>query len=243
MSATNPFHQKTVVVSGATKGIGRAVVEKFAAAGANIAFCARSQADVYALELELQQRYPQQLFLGRVVDMGVKAQVLAFADHILQFSGQVDVLVNNAGLFEPGSIHTEADGVLEKLTETNVYSAYHLSRALLPGMMLRKSGHIFNICSTASITAYTNGGSYCITKFALLGMTKVLREELKPYAIKVTAVLPGATYTHSWSASDLPESRFMQAADVADTIYAAATLSPSAVIEEILMRPMEGDID
>ncbi len=243
MSDTLPFHQKTIVVTGATKGIGLAIVEKYASSGANIAFCARSAAAVSALQSSLQQRYPQQQFLGLALDMGKRPEVAAFGEAIKQFCKAVDLLVNNAGVFEPGSIHTEAEGVLEKLTEVNVYSAYHLTRALLPAMMARKNGHIFNICSTASITAYTNGGSYCITKFALLGMTKVLREELKDHRIKVTAVLPGATYTDSWAASDLPESRFMQASDVADTIYAASVLSPSAVIEEILMRPLAGDIN
>ena len=145
-------------------------------------------------------------------------------------------------MFLPGSIATEEAGVLEKLTETNVYSAYHLTRGLLPYMLKQQSGHIFMMCSTASITAYTNGGSYCITKFALLGMAKVLRQELKDQHIKVTAILPGATYTDSWQGTDLPRERFMEAQDVADAIIAAAQLSPSAVIEEILMRPMAGDI-
>jgi NADP-dependent 3-hydroxy acid dehydrogenase YdfG len=98
------------------------------------------------------------------------------------------------------------------------------------------------MCSTASITAYTNGGSYCISKFALYGLTKVLREELKPHHIKVTAILPGATLTTSWEGVNLPEERFMKPQDVAETIWSAYHLSPSAVIEEILMRPQLGDI-
>jgi short-subunit dehydrogenase len=125
---------------------------------------------------------------------------------------------------------------------TNVHSAYHLTRLLLPDMMTRQTGHIFNICSTASIMPYTNGGSYCISKFALYGMTQVLREELKPHGIKVTAVLPGATLTASWEGTDLPESRFMKAEDIAKTILGAYQLSANTVIEEILLRPQLGDI-
>jgi short-subunit dehydrogenase len=109
-------------------------------------------------------------------------------------------------------------------------------------MLDQKKGHIFMICSTASIMAYPNGGSYCVSKFALYGMTKVFREELKPHGIKVTAVLPGATLTDSWSETDLPKERFMQAQDVAESIWSAYHLSPSAVIEELLMRPQLGDI-
>jgi len=157
--------------------------------------------------------------------------------------GEIGILVNNAGIFEPGAIHNEAEGVLERQMATNVFSGYHLSRMFLPQMIERCSGHIFNICSVASIKAYTNGGSYCISKYAVYGMTKVLREELKPYKIKVTAILPGATLSGSWEGTTLPESRFMQAADIADAVFMASQLSAGAVIEEILMRPMEGDIE
>jgi short-subunit dehydrogenase len=99
------------------------------------------------------------------------------------------------------------------------------------------------MCSTASITAYTNGGSYCVSKFALYGLSKVLREELKPHGVKVTAILPGATYTASWEGVDLPPERFMKAEDVASAISNAYGMSPGAVAEEILIRPQLGDIE
>jgi short-subunit dehydrogenase len=110
-------------------------------------------------------------------------------------------------------------------------------------MMEAKKGHIFTICSTASIMAYPNGGSYCISKFALYGMTKVLREEMKPHNVKVTAVLPGATFTDSWKGVDLPEERFIDSMDIAESIWATYSLSPRAVVEEILIRPQLGDLD
>ena len=106
-----------------------------------------------------------------------------------------------------GAIHEEPDGHLETMINTNLYSAYHLTRGVLPGMMHDRIGHIFNICSIASIMPYANGGSYSISKYAMLGMTKVLREEMKSHGIRVTAVMPGATYTASWEGVDLPESR------------------------------------
>jgi NADP-dependent 3-hydroxy acid dehydrogenase YdfG len=150
--------------------------------------------------------------------------------------------VNNTGVFIPGQIHSEKPGMLEKMVETNLYSAYHVSRGVIPVMMRKKSGHIFNICSTASIMPYVNGGSYCISKFALYGMTKVLREEMKPHNIRVTAVLPGATLTASWEGVDLPAERFMKSEDIADAIWGVYNLSGQSVVEEILIRPQLGDI-
>jgi short-subunit dehydrogenase len=124
----------------------------------------------------------------------------------------------------------------------NLYSAYYTTRGLIASMKTRGQGHVFTLCSIASIKAYPNGGSYAISKFALLGLTKVLREELKPSGIRVTAVLPGATRTSSWDAVALPEERFMKPEDVADAVYGAYSLSPRSVVEEILIRPQLGDI-
>ncbi|HEY9116397.1 MAG TPA: SDR family oxidoreductase, partial [Roseivirga sp.] len=134
------------------------------------------------------------------------------------------------------------EGNLEQMIETNLYSAYHLTRALLGGMKERKDGHIFTTGSIAGFTAYANGGSYAISKFALLGFTKCLREELKEFGIRVTSILPGATYTASWEGVDLPKSRFMRAQDIAEAIYACHALSKQTVVEEIVLRPQLGDI-
>jgi short-subunit dehydrogenase len=109
--------------------------------------------------------------------------------------------------------------------------------------MLKKGrGHIFNICSIASLNAYENGGSYSISKFALLGFSKNLRLELKDKGIKVTAVCPGAVYTNSWAGSGVDPQRIMEANDIAEMIYAATQLSPQAVVEDIVMRPLLGDL-
>jgi short-subunit dehydrogenase len=109
-------------------------------------------------------------------------------------------------------------------------------------MKAAKAGHIFNLCSVASLAAYPGGGAYSISKFALLGFSKNLRNELKEHGIKVTAVIPGAAYTDSWKSSGISEERFMQAADIAKMVYAASQLSPQAAVEEIVMRPQLGDL-
>jgi short-subunit dehydrogenase len=103
-------------------------------------------------------------------------------------------------------------------------------------------GHIFNICSIAALKAYPQGGSYSISKFALDGFSKNLREELKNTGIKVTGVYPGATYTNSWAESGVTPTRIMEAQDIATMIYSATQLSPQAVVEDIVMRPLLGDL-
>ena len=220
-----------IVVTGGTKGIGRAIADRFIGEGFDAVVCARSIDGIAGPGL-----------LPVAADLSTRDGVRVLLDYIQSLNRSVDVLVNNAGTFLPGQIHNEAEGTFEQLINTNVASAYHLTRGLVGDMIVRQQGHIFMMCSTASITAYTNGGSYCISKFALLGMSRVLREELKPHGVKVTAILPGATLTASWEGSGLPEERFMKPEDVAHSAWAAYSLSKSAVVEEILIRPQLGDI-
>ncbi|MEY4927147.1 MAG: hypothetical protein RI894_1583 [Bacteroidota bacterium] len=231
-----------IIITGATKGIGLALVKLFALQGFNVAFCARTVDAVNGLVAELQNKYPTQSFFGQSVDMREKTQVKAFGKEVLAHFKTIDILVNNAGVFLPGAISKEDEDTLETLIETNVYSAYHLTRTILPAMIAQNDGHIFNMCSIASITAYPTGGSYSISKFALLGFSKVLREELKPKNIRVTALLPGATLTPAWGETSLPESRFMAADDIAKIVLNVWNLGKSTVVEEILIRPQLGDI-
>ena len=233
--------QKLAIVSGGTQGIGRAIAEQFAQNGFDIVISARKEADLASSQAFIEKQYAVKCFIYQA-DLSIKAQVFALADYVLSLGRKIDVLVNNAGTFLPGNVHEEADGILEKLIETNLYSAYYLTKGLSKNMVEQKSGHIFNICSVASLMAYPNGGSYSISKFAMLGFSKVLREEMKNFGVKVTSIMPGAVYTNSWAGAGIPEERFMKPSDVAKTIWGAYDLSASAVIEDIVMRPQEGDI-
>lgn len=234
--------RKLIVVTGGSKGIGRAIIEKFISQGFDTITCSRNAGDLQMMKQELEKTYPGSLIYFKRADMAVKDQVKAFAEYVLSLNRHPDVLVNNAGYFAPGSISTEPEGNLESMIDANLYSAYYTTRGLVQVMKNRKSGHIFNICSIASIKAYDNGGSYAISKFALLGFSKCLREELKGDNIRVTAVLPGATKTRSWEGVDLPDHRFIRVEDIADTIYSAYALSTNSVVEEIIIRPQSGDI-
>jgi len=236
-----------VVITGASKGMGKAMAEKFAANSHNLILCARSELQLYKTMEELLLKYPAAIIKCLPTDLSDLAAAKSFGNWAQEQAAKmpgktVDILINNAGQFLPGSIYNEEEGLLENMMAANLYSAYTLTRVLLPAMMEKKKGHIFNICSIASLNAYKNGGAYSISKFALLGFSKNLREEMKPYGIKVTAVMPGAVYTDSWKGSDISPQRIMESEDIAELVYTAASLSPQAVVEDIIVRPQLGDL-
>lgn len=233
---------KLIVISGGTKGIGRSLVKKFADHGFDIITCSRTESDLKTLKEKINKEFPGVRIHTFRADLAKPTERDDFINFILSQNSGVDVLINNAGVFLPGQIHNEDPGILEKMIESNLYSAYHLTRGLISHMIQRRQGYIFNICSTASIVAYTNGGSYGISKSAMLGMSRVLREEMKPFNIRVTAVLPGATFTASWEGTEIPPDRFMKPEDIAEIIWNAFNLSPGTVVEEILIRPILGDL-
>ncbi len=230
-----------VVITGASKGIGKAVAEQFAAAGAQLYLCSRGEATLYKTMEDLQRRYPDCTVHARPANLSRKEEAVAFGNWCLS-QAVPDILVNNAGLFEPGAVNNEPEGQLESQLQVNLYSAYHLTRTLLPAMMARQSGHIFNMCSIASLNAYANGGAYSISKFALYGFSKNLREEMKPHGIKVTSVHPGAVMSDSWGDYDNSSKRIMEASDIAQLILAASRLSVQACVEDIVIRPQLGDL-
>lgn len=232
---------KSILVTGGTKGIGRAIIERFGAEGFDVFTCSRHLGDLEELKTDFESQFPTQKIYIFPADLSKKEEVQSFSYEVKK-QRIPDVIVNNTGVFYPGSIHSEPEGNFELMMHTNLFSAYYLTRAFTDEMISRKSGHIFSIGSIAGLTAYANGGSYAISKWAMLGFTKCLREELKNYNIKVTSVLPGATYTASWEGVDIPEERFMKSADVAESVWGAYNLSPYSVVEEIVIRPQLGDL-
>lgn len=231
-----------IVITGASKGIGKALASKYAGNGNRVFICARNEKELAGAALEINKKINNELVKYFAADISLKSSAGKFAGLLEAQNIVPDILINNAGQFIPGSIYNESDGLLEKMIAANLYSAYHITRALLPSMMKKKSGHIFNMCSIASLSAYHNGGSYSISKYALMGFSKNLREELKPYDIKVTTVYPGAVYTSSWDDSGVEPKRIMEADDITEMIFAASLLSPQACVEDIIIRPLQGDL-
>jgi len=230
-----------VVITGASRGIGKELAEHFAKEGADLYLCSRHMDKTILWQQELMKKYSIKVTSFNA-DLGDSEQTKSFANQLLQASDRIDILINNAGTYEPGSVYNEPEGQLERILAVNLFSAYHITRAIVPSMIKRKSGHIFNMSSTAALQAYHNGGSYSISKFALTGFSKNLREELMEHGIKVTTIYPGATMTDSWADAGIDPLRIMHTNDLATMIVAASKLSPQACVEELLIRPLLGDL-
>ena len=230
-----------IVITGAARGIGKAIASKFADEGHTLFLCSRNIKTLQEAANELKKNYPASTIHCFEADLSDKSQTNTFAKWCLEIATP-DILINNAGGFTPGNILDEPDGSLESMINNNLYSAYYLTKYLAPQMKINKSGHIFNICSVAALQAYNGGGSYSISKFAMNGFSQNLRHELKDHNIKVTAIFPGAVFTDSWEGFDNSNNRIMEVTDIANLIFACTQLSLAAVPEEIILRPQLGDL-
>ena len=229
------------VVTGASKGIGKAIAAGFAAEGYQVLICSRERSNLEEAVHDMKKQNPQADIKIAEADFSDMDDVKAFGEWCLQ-QGTPRILVNNAGIYLPGNLTDEAEGYMERMMNINFFSAYHLTRQILPAMKAAASGHIFNLSSIAGLSAYEGGGSYSVSKFALTGFSKNLRHELKSTGIKVTTVFPGAVMTNSWAGFDNSGNRIMEATDIAQMVVAASKLSAQATVEEILIRPQLGDL-
>jgi NAD(P)-dependent dehydrogenase (short-subunit alcohol dehydrogenase family) len=153
--------------------------------------------------------------------------------------GPVDILVNNAGIgiFGPFQEQTEADW--NAIMDTNLKSVFLVSRAVAPGMIRRKTGHIINIGSLAGKSAFANGAVYCASKWGLLGLTGCMAEELRAHGIRVSAICPGSVATEFSPHAGKDPARMLQPEDVAHAVAALVTQAPGSFISEVLMRPTQ----
>jgi NAD(P)-dependent dehydrogenase (short-subunit alcohol dehydrogenase family) len=185
---------KCIVVSGASKGLGRALAQRFAREGAKLGLCARNADALASTARELEQ-------VGTTVvwspcDIGDRAQVDAFASTVVRDLGGVDVLVNNASAIVPlKGLAEYTNQEWEEVIRVNVNGLYHFTQAFLPTMMKRKSGAIINVSSSVGRTVRARWGAYAVSKYALEGFTQILTEELRPHNISVNSVNPGAMAT------------------------------------------------
>lgn len=233
-----------ILITGASQGIGEAIAHVFAKElpGCRLALVARSEKN-----LQRVAKACLRLGAGSVdvfpCDAADEASVNAMAVSVEKHLGVVDVLINNAGVFRAAPFLEMAVAEFDQVVAANLRSVFLVSRAIVPPMVKRrKGGHVFNMSSIAGLDAYPNSAAYCAAKFGVTGLSKVMREELKPHRIRVTAVHPGATVSPSWSQSGVDFERLMPAKDVARAFFDIYQLSAKTVVEEIVLRPIGGDI-
>lgn len=221
--------------------MGKTIAWRLAEAGYNIFICSRKQAEIDLFCEDIRQRFGVKA-AGVQTDCANMDELRRFAEFIKEHADSVDVLINNAGMFSPASILDEPEGLLLKHMQLNLYAAHYLCRVFGRMMREQRRGHIINISSVAALNPVVTAGSYSVTKAALLSLTKVLREELMEWNVKVTAILPGSTYTESWKGTDLPPGRFVSSEDIAAGVLMCLRASSGANVDELIIRPAEGQI-
>jgi len=234
---TNLTNNPTAIITGATKGIGKAIALELAQSGYNIITCSRNLEELSKLETELKNFGINVLTIQ--ADCSIKEEVFGFVKKAMVFAPIIDILVNNVGIFKPGSLLDEEDDVFEIQQQINVNASYYIGKRIGKLMRQQGFGHIFNICSVASKSPVENAGSYSVTKAAMLSLNHVMRRELAPHHVKVTAIIPGSTYTASWEGTTLDKAKFVQPEDIAKTVRTVLQLSDGANVDEITIAPLD----
>jgi short-subunit dehydrogenase len=229
------------IITGASKGIGWSIANRFAENGFDLLMIARDIEGLQARSGELQQRFPAQRVATFSIDLMDKSQLSSLSQFALATLSSMDVLVFNAGLFVMGELLNPDDSPsLDDLMQLHVLSNHYLCQKWQSSF--KKGTHIFSICSVVSNEPRFDSPAYSISKVAQLAWTKMLRASFLEREIKVTAVLPGQTLTASWDGIPVEANRILSADAVADAVWKAWEMPGNTVIEEIVIRPQKGDL-
>ena len=241
--ANTDIHRPVVWVMGASRGIGREIAKQFASIGCRVCL---SGHDANALTSAVKEI----LALGGTAasfpcNVAHPVSILATSKKIKKTYGDVDVLVNNAGITVFKSFLDTRLNEFSDIIDTNLFGHIACIKAVLPSMVKRKSGWIINILSNAAVKTFEGSAAYTATKTGMLGLGRVLREEMRQHGVKVVNVIPGATSTEMWSPvmRRRHTHRMMTAKSVAEAVLAAYRMPDDIVVDEMLIRPMKGDID
>ncbi|WP_299286747.1 SDR family oxidoreductase [uncultured Mucilaginibacter sp.] len=233
---------QNALITGATKGIGLAIAKALAKEGINLAICSRNDKELLQVKEALLQINPQIKVFIRSTDCSLRDEVCQFAAEAEQELQSIQIIINNVGAFFPASILEEEENNLQKQLDLNLMAGYELYRFFGKKLMAAKHGHIFNICSVAGKQVVANAGSYSVTKFAQRGLNDVMREEMKAYQVKVTAVFPGSTLTDSWNGTTITTEKFILPQDVAAAIITCLKMSAGANVDELIIQTTTKEI-
>jgi len=230
---------KVVLVTGGSRGIGLAIAQRLASEGARLVLVARKGAPLR----KAGDAVPGGARVFKA-DVTKAPQVQRLFQVVEREMGRLDILINNAGVFTyKPFVSTSLDDWRRNL-DTNLTALFLCTRAALPLLRRSPSPHLVNILSVSSLHAFANCSAYTASKFGALGLTRVLREELRPWKIRVTAVLPGSTNTRLTDQFGFPVARLdlIQPAEVAEIVFGAVTQPPRTTLEEVLLMPSQGSV-
>lgn len=235
--------KKIVWITGGTSGIGLATAKAFAEKGYCIAISGRDEAKLNAAVSMLEEVNAE--VIGTITDVSKSDDIATALDEITKsFGSPPDILINNAGISPWSTFSETTTEEFDAVMNTNVMGYFLAAKAVIPGMLEKGSGDIVQILSIASKKAFKNGAAYIASKFAALGMTDSMREDLRGKNIRVISVFPGATETPMWDEAERVKhhEKMMQPEDIAQAILNVLSLPRRAAVEEIVIRPIGGDL-
>lgn len=222
---------RVVLVTGAGRGIGRALALAFAREGAKVALSGRTKKSLTDVQTELKETGAATAVLpGDVSDEGVVSRVVAAAEQQL---GPIDVLVNNAGVFVAAPVEKMDTAVFDRILAVNLRGPFLMSRAVLPGMKARRRGHIVNIASTAGRRGFAGGGAYCASKFGLAGLSESMMYEARTSDVRVSVVYPSTVATDlvKKAGMEFDEKKAIQPEDVAEGVLGLVKMDERALVK------------
>jgi 3-oxoacyl-[acyl-carrier protein] reductase len=235
---TTELKGRTALVTGAGKGIGRAIAHALARGGANVGIVARTGGDLERVAGELRDAAPGARVSAAAADVGDRAAVEAAVARVAAELGDIDVLVNNAGIAQFGTVLDMEPEVWEQIHRVNVLGTLHPTRAVLPGMIARRRGDIINVASTAGEKGVASTAAYAASKAAVLRLTESLAAEVRKHDVRVTALLPSTVNTELASSVGLkigPAERMLQPEDVADLVLGMLRLPARVFVRDVAL--------
>jgi 3-oxoacyl-[acyl-carrier protein] reductase len=234
MSATNGH--RVAIVTGGSRGIGRAIVEALLGEGWTVHFCSKDPDSVAGAQRELRERHAD-LATGRAVDVRNEEEVEAFVDSVLRETERIDLLVNNAGLGRFGPVDEITGEQWREVLRTNLDGAFYAIRAVAPAMKNQGRGWIVNIASLAGKNPFAGGSAYNASKFGLIGLSEASMLDLRPHGVRVAAILPGSVDTGFRGPGGGDRSWMLTPEDVAAMVLHLLSYPPNALPSLVEMRP------